>query len=151
MPSPFGSPAHPAHAASALRRLSGRSFASRNGLDLSLLQQQTEMAHRRAARAVAPAGGDETDGTDGTDGTDATGGSGLPVTDEAGHASIVVGRPVSEWWGAAEAEGKMLVEGSFGIGGQRHFYLETHAAHAAPVEGGGLRVTCGHQNPALTQ
>jgi hypothetical protein len=143
---------------------------------VSLLQRHTERADRaRRAAAAALAGGDgtdsigrkdktdgtgvinevdainETDASDGAGVTDATGASGLPASDATGHVSIVTGRPASEWWAAAGAEGKIPVGGRFSIGGQRHFYLETHAAHAAPVEGGGLRVTCGHQNPTLTQ
>jgi len=74
-----------------------------------------------------------------------------PVEEDAHHTSIVVGRTAAAWWPSAAAEGKIPVEGSFSMGGQRHFYLETNTAHAVPTEDGGLVLTCGHQSPSRTQ
>ena len=37
------------------------------------------------------------------------------------------------------------------MGGQKHFFLETHAAVAVPTEDGKMVVTCGTQAPTLTQ
>ena len=44
-----------------------------------------------------------------------------------------------------------MLSGESTLGGQKHFYMETNAAVAEPTEAGGMVVTCGHQNPGLTQ
>jgi xanthine dehydrogenase molybdopterin-binding subunit B len=51
----------------------------------------------------------------------------------------------------ALASAASTVQGTVGLGGQKHFFLETHAAHSAPDEGQRLRITCGTQYPQYTQ
>lgn len=46
----------------------------------------------------------------------------------------------------AIAEGEKVIEGEVRIGGQEHFYLETHACIVIPGEGEELEVICGTQN-----
>ena len=44
-----------------------------------------------------------------------------------------------------------VIEGEFRTGGQEHFYLETQAARAVPVEGGAILVQSSTQNPSEVQ
>lgn len=49
------------------------------------------------------------------------------------------------------AESDHIVEGDFRMGGQEHFYLETNAAIAYPVDGNEIKVISATQNPAEVQ
>lgn len=48
-------------------------------------------------------------------------------------------------------ESDHIVSGEFRMGGQEHFYLETNAAIAYPVDGNEIKVVSGTQNPAEIQ
>lgn len=49
------------------------------------------------------------------------------------------------------AESDHVVEGEFRMGGQEHFYLETNAAIAYPLDGNEIKVISATQNPAEVQ
>jgi xanthine dehydrogenase molybdopterin binding subunit/xanthine dehydrogenase small subunit len=51
----------------------------------------------------------------------------------------------------ALATAPITLEGEFELGGQEHFYLETHAAWAEPGEDGSVRVTSSTQHPSEVQ
>jgi xanthine dehydrogenase molybdopterin binding subunit/xanthine dehydrogenase small subunit len=51
----------------------------------------------------------------------------------------------------ALAGGALTLEGEFELGGQEHFYLETHAAWAEPGEDGAMLVTSSTQHPSEVQ
>ncbi|MEM6963023.1 MAG: FAD binding domain-containing protein, partial [Myxococcota bacterium] len=53
--------------------------------------------------------------------------------------------------GEALSEAPHRLSGSLAIGGQEHFYLETHAAMATPEERGGVFVQCSTQHPSEIQ
>lgn len=48
-------------------------------------------------------------------------------------------------------ESDHVVDGEFRMGGQEHFYLETNAAIAYPVDGNEIKVISGTQNPSEVQ
>jgi len=52
---------------------------------------------------------------------------------------------------AALAEAERIVEGRLDMGGQDHFYLETHIAYAVPGEDGDLTVHASTQHPTEVQ
>src|SRR5207248_731387 len=52
---------------------------------------------------------------------------------------------------AAFAEAEHVLEGTFHIGGQDHFYLENHAALAVPGDGGLMTVYSSTQHPGEVQ
>jgi len=52
---------------------------------------------------------------------------------------------------AAIAAAPRVVEGSIGIGGQEHFYLESQAALAVPGEDGDVTIHCSSQHPTEIQ
>ena len=161
-------------ARAALLRLASRGFAKRNGLNVDDILRETAQANQHFAKSdVKPSAYKDNMASalrgnlakldmshatninskgDSLLRSDPPGGEKDHLNpDNTAHNSIVIGRPVSAWWPAARSEGKIAVEGTFSIGGQRHFYLETNTANAVPVEGGGMQITCGHQNPTLTQ
>ena len=49
------------------------------------------------------------------------------------------------------AECDIIVEGRTESGGQEHLYLETQAAYAVPVEGGGVKIVSSTQSPTAVQ
>jgi xanthine dehydrogenase molybdopterin binding subunit/xanthine dehydrogenase small subunit len=53
--------------------------------------------------------------------------------------------------GEALADSPMTMDGSFELGGQEHFYLETHAAWVKPGEDGAMFVSSSTQYPAEVQ
>ena len=83
--------------------------------------------------------------------------SALAAATEAAEAegaagwTVLQGRRPPEWAAAAAAEGKRVLSGRFNIGGQKHFYMETHACVATPAEDGKLVLVCGTQSPQKTQ
>ncbi len=52
---------------------------------------------------------------------------------------------------AALSQAPITLSGEFEIGGQEHFYLETHAAWAEPGEGGTMKVVSSTQHPSEVQ
>src|SRR5206468_10216416 len=52
---------------------------------------------------------------------------------------------------AALAAAPHRLEGSFGFGGQEHFYLETHAAWAEPGDDGDVQIFSSTQHPSEIQ
>jgi xanthine dehydrogenase large subunit len=53
--------------------------------------------------------------------------------------------------GGAIAKAARVIEGSFEVGGQEHFYLEGQVAAAVPLEGGDLHVMSSTQHPTEVQ
>jgi xanthine dehydrogenase molybdopterin binding subunit/xanthine dehydrogenase small subunit len=54
-------------------------------------------------------------------------------------------------WEGALAQAPLRLDGEFSIGGQEHFYLETHAAWAEAGEGGAVFVSSSTQHPTEIQ
>ncbi len=59
-------------------------------------------------------------------------------------------------WARGDAAGRIAaaphrIEGSFEVGGQEHFYLESQIAAALPQEGGDMHILCSSQHPTEIQ
>ena len=131
------------HFASAVAHMHATGHARRAGLRLRALAEATKEAVHKLAG--------------GTKGSDPEAKADVAADAEAhaaldAHWQVVAGRTPSEWRAAAEqAAGATVLSGEVSLGGQKHFYLETHTAYAEPQEDGKIVVTCGNQNPTLTQ
>eukprot|EP00965_Chrysotila_dentata_P137360 4543623-Pleurochrysis_carterae.AAC.1 len=142
--------------AAAIKSMAVSGLAKRMGARLPLLEQATE----EAARVV--------NANDATNSAHTESAFSVP----AGGWGYVHGRPPHEWQRTAAAYGPsetvtattdesdrmdaspapaMQLSGSFRFSGQKHFFLETHAAHAIPGEDGKMVVVSANQSPSTTQ
>ena len=136
----------------AIDRLHGTGRASRMGLRATVLNEATAaLDEATAARdMVQPPGAITSQGHE--DGpAEAAEGAPTPQPPPIHHWGFLHGRHPAVWHETAATEGKALLHGTFSAGGQKHFFMETHATIAAPGEDGTMVVTCGMQAPTLTQ
>ena len=125
------------HFAGAVAHMQATGHARRAGLRLRALAEATEEAVRKlAGRDKEPSAEARAEAEAALD----------------AHWQVVAGRTPAEWRTAAkQATGATVLSGEVSLGGQKHFYLETHTAYAEPQEDGKIVVTCANQNPSLTQ